>query len=106
MVAPLDPQKKPPPVFSDPFVILHSTVGGWPTQWYQWRVVLSDEYNQNDPDHPEWDVTQDQLKRLSDLGAARAATAQESSDAQKAKDDATAAGETWKGYYLPTPDPE
>ena len=99
MVAPA----KPKPQIGESFVILHTVVGGWPTEWYVNRVVLSDEYNQQDPAHPEWDLSPAQLTRLGDLGAIRDPTTDEAAAAQAAKDAAVAAGTPWTGYYL-TPD--
>jgi hypothetical protein len=89
-----------PPLKPAPWVILHNAVGPFPVQWFAGRVVLADEYNDGDPAHPERQVTDEQLQRLGDLGAARLATDEEAAAAQAAKDAALAAGQTWTGYYL------
>src|SRR5262245_17561055 len=92
--------KKPPPVFNDAFVVLHDCVGAWPTRWYRTRVVLPYEYTVVGGDHTEWDLRQEHLQRLGEIGAARAASTDETAAAQAAKNAATAAGTPWYGYYV------
>jgi hypothetical protein len=89
-----------PPLLGDPFVVLHTVVGGWPVEWYAGRLVLTDEYNEGTPDVPHWQLTEEQMLRLGKLGAIRAATDEEEQRAKNAKLLCQQAGIPWDGYYL------
>jgi len=87
-------------------VILHDAVGPVQLGWRKNMVVLMDDYNDHDPDHPEREITPGQFKRLDALGAIRDATKDEVSAAKAAKKAAEDSGMPFDGYFVPDPEPD
>jgi hypothetical protein len=86
-------------------VVLHDAVGNVNLGWQKNRVVLSEDYNDGDPDHPERQLSEGALKRLTDLGAVREATGDEVKAAQAAKKQAEEAKVPFTGYFIPDAPP-
>jgi hypothetical protein len=77
------------------YVVVHDMVSNF--GWVRNHVVLADE------EHP---VSDDEVKRLTKLGAIRDATADEVKAAVEAQKAAEEAGEEFTGYSIPEPPPE
>ena len=88
------------------FVIMHDIVGPAQLGWTKNRVVLGDEYNDGDANHPERQLSDPQLKRLTDLGAIREASSDEVKAATDARKQAPDDGQAYAGFFVPDPEPD